>query len=375
MSTINRTRNNLATDTVKGQLLNGLTMQYVGSDNYGVITLGAAATDRETITITAPADHPLGSHPYRDGSGNETTIEGAKDVYQVVLVGVDTGETAANDVLKNTNPDPVQLDIGNSKTSEGKAGEVGTILAVGSEYLNILEVSARHTDDSPIKVIAERGYAGSTITSHAATTKIMIQADSALTTGALPIPTTALAAATLKTSLGKAIQSYSDAATDYEEKIEVGLHPLSVTNRRVAKNWLNVITDDATFYLHYQAHGEGLVTMEGAGGSVEQMTSSSNTLAAFVAGTQPLGGKRHVNYQKVSSGQASGGMKYIVPFEAKGVLFEDFGKGGANGSSRQLIPGTTNQNVLFTASATGTVINVLAAGLTEDNFVRITAFG
>ena len=377
MSTINRTRNNLATDTVKGQLLDGLANQYQGSDNMGVITIGAAVTDLETITITAPATHPLGANPYR--SSVTTSIAGAKDVYQLVNTGIDTGVNSAGGLLNNTDESPVQIEIGNSttnnKTSQGGAGEVGTILRVEDEYLNIIQVSDRHTDGSPIKVVVERGYAGSTIAKHGDGKNINIQADTALAEGALPIPLdNGVTAAIARPAIAPAINFYVEAAEKYDDKREVGLYPLKSTFRRYAKNRLNAIHSGNSIYLHYQPHGEGLLTMEGAT-SATAMTSSSNTLTAFAAGTQPLGGKTHVNYFKVSGTQASDGLKYVVPFEVTGLMFEGFGKAGANGSSMPIAIDATDQDITFVATSNGTLVSVHSDKLTEDAFVRITAFG
>ena len=366
MAQENRTRRAMAKDTIKGKLIDGLVMQHYGVENHAAVTMVANITDRDTITITAPATHPLGASPYRDGT--TTAIKGATDTYEMVAVAVDTGTntSAASANLKNVNPYS-QITISNSKTSEDGAGEVGTILRCEDEFMQVVDVKTRHTDGSPTGIVVMRGYAGEPV-SHDQNKDIHIQADTALTAGELPLPIKAVTKGTaLSGNVADGINWYADQKVEYNRKRGIALYQLG--DEYIPRVPVRATSDGAdVVYLHNEANDEGTLTATGS------ISGTNNGVGDFVAGVQPLAGKTHVRMLKVTSTQATSGITYVVPFKATGVLFEDFGKAGANGSSRPVAIDTDDENIKFAAGDHGTVITIDGDACTADNFVKITAF-
>ena len=364
MSNTNRILKDLAKDTRKGELLQGLVSQHYGTDNYAAVNIGANITDRDTITVEAyDTDHPLDDgKPYRDT--DTVTLAKASDIYELVVVVVDTGQDTSATILKHTIPDPVELTIGNSKTSEGGAGEVGTILRVDDEFLNVIEVTGRHSDNSPNRVLAERGFAGSTIASHNSV-DINIQADTALTVKALPIPVKALTKAGIPGFIETAVNWYAGNNFKYNDKREVGLEGRQVP-RFQPKVPVHATAAGGIAYLHYPATGgDDLVVLDAS------FTSTSNTITtaaatstnkgAFFAGTQPLEQKVARFYYQANSDDASNGLHFVVPF--KGTAYVE--KSGA----------AVTSNVTTGNSEEGTAITIAAAGVTDADIFMITVFG
>ena len=136
-------------DTVKGEAIARLAIASYGSDEVAVLRLAADAVDRELITV-------------------------GRDAYQIVVINTDT--TANSTVLDSTSA----ADVVETVAAHGLTR--GAVLRCESEFLLVKEVRSVNT------LLLQRGYAGSTIASHADATDIFRKGAAALTAGKIVLP-------------------------------------------------------------------------------------------------------------------------------------------------------------------------------------------
>lgn len=144
--------------TVKGEAIHRLADNLYGTDEVAVLRLAANVVDRETITITSGA-------PFKATRA---------DAFQIVVINTDT--TANSTVLDSTSA----ADVVETIASHGLTK--GAILRCESEFLLVKEVKSANT------VLLERGYAGSTIASHADGSDIFKKGATALTAAKIYVP-------------------------------------------------------------------------------------------------------------------------------------------------------------------------------------------
>lgn len=134
--------------TVKGEALHQLAQAVQGAFEMNVLRLAANVVDRETITI-----------------GPES--------FQIVQINTDTNVNSTS--LDNTNAESTE-----TITAHGLS--VGAILRCESEFMRVKQVVDANT------VVLTRGYAGSTIASHADASDIFKAGATALTAGKIYVP-------------------------------------------------------------------------------------------------------------------------------------------------------------------------------------------
>lgn len=135
--------------TVKGEALHQLAQSAQGAREMNVLRLAANVADRETITV-----------------GSQS--------FQLVVLNTDTTFNAS--ALDNT----TGLDCIESWTAHGMVA--GQVLRCENEFLLVKRVL------SADQVLLSRGYAGSTVASHADSTNVYGQAATALTAGKVVLP-------------------------------------------------------------------------------------------------------------------------------------------------------------------------------------------
>lgn len=135
-------------ETVKGDALHQLSDAAAGHYDVGYLRLAADVADRETITI-------------------------GEDSFELVSYATDSTEVTS--AFDNTN-----AEVTETATAHGFA--VGDILRIENEFVLVTAVGSANT------FTASRGYAGSTIASHADATAIYKKGATALTAGKITLP-------------------------------------------------------------------------------------------------------------------------------------------------------------------------------------------
>ena len=135
--------------TVKGEAIARLAEASYGTHEHALLYLPANVVDREPITV-------------------------GRDAFQLVVINTDTNSNST--VLDSTSA----ADVVETITAHGL--ERGAVLRCESEFLLVKEAKSVNT------VLLERGYAGSTIASHADATDIFKKGATALTAGKKQLP-------------------------------------------------------------------------------------------------------------------------------------------------------------------------------------------